>query len=233
MGEAKRRKLAGRIPARVRLECFIARSKISDAHAVYLGIGRGQEVDLRQLDSFLSIVDAWESLSQAKKVLQGFKYHDNQDNDQITRKFISVIHDTFGKLSSDDASCQLSGNTRLGLEWIAQGHDPYRDEPPAGVHIEILKPPVQKKYRVLFIAMKEEPMKSPCGNPEDTHVFSVGKSDAEFLPFIVEDSVMPMYSSYVSAAYMADYLNSRNQDSLSNQEMLRLLYEANQLQGKI
>jgi len=68
MGEAKRKKLAGWVPASVRFECFIAQSMVSDAHSVYLGSGRGQEVDLRRMDSFASIGDAWESLCQSKKV---------------------------------------------------------------------------------------------------------------------------------------------------------------------
>jgi hypothetical protein len=68
MGEARRKKLAGWVPAFVRLECFVAQSMVSDAHSVYLGIGRGQEVDLRRMDSFASIVDAWESLCQSKKI---------------------------------------------------------------------------------------------------------------------------------------------------------------------
>jgi hypothetical protein len=230
MGEAKRRRLAGWVPANVRLECFIAQSKSSDAHSVYLGIKRGHEVELRLYNSFASIVNAWEDLCRCKKALQAFKYYDNQDNDQISQNFIRFLHDTFGVHSCDDAMYTLSGDTGAALQWLSQGGKPFFDEPPPGVHVEILNPPVKKKYKVL-LSKREEPMESQCGNPEDTHVFSVGESIDEL--FLVEGRIAPIYSSYLSTAYMADYLNSRNQDSLSEQEMLRLLYEANQLQGKI
>jgi hypothetical protein len=161
------------------LECFIAQSTESDAHAVHLGIGRGQEVDIRRMDSFASIVDAWESLCQARKVLQKLKYHHNQDNNQITDNFLGLKHDSFGVLSNDDAMYSISGDINAARKWTSQGKRPGIDELPPGVHIKVLNPPVQKKYKVLLVKMKGELIKSSCGNPEATCCFSVGKSHAE------------------------------------------------------
>ena len=234
MGEARRKKLAGWVPAFVRLECFIAPSMVSDAHSVYLGIGRGQEVDLRRMESFASIVDAWESLCRSRKVLQKFKYHHNQDNNEISRNFIRLKHDTFGVFPNDDANYELSGDKlamTLALEWISEGNNPFSAELPPGVQIKIINPPVQKKYKVFLFKLENEPVKNYCGNPEDTHTFGVGISNTELV--LVEDTEIHMYTSYVSAAYTADYLNTRNQDFLSKEELRRLLYEANRLQGKI
>jgi hypothetical protein len=234
MGEARRRKAAGWVPALVRLECFIAQSMVSDAHSVYLGIGRGQEVELRRMESFASIVDAWESLCRSKKVLQKFKYHHTQGNNEITRNFIRLKHDTFGVFPNDDANYELSGDKSamtLALEWISEGNNPFSGELPPGVQIKIINPPVQKKYKVFSFKVENEPVKNYCGNPEDTHNFCVGISSTELI--IVEDTEIPMYTSYISAAYTADYLNTRNQDFLSWEESRRLLYEANRLQGKI
>lgn len=74
-------------------------------------------------------------------------------------------------------------------------------------------------------------MKNSCGNPEDTYTFSVGISSKELI--LVEGTEIPMYTSYVTAAYIADYLNTRNQDFLSKEELSSLWYEANRLQGKV
>jgi len=235
MGEAKRRKLAGWVPHTVRLECFISKSTVSDAHCVYLGIGRGAEdIQLRRGSNYASIVDAWAELSRCRKALETFKYRDSQSNDEISQSFWRHVREKFGFFPCDDAAYQIEGiKTDKNLEWLARAN-PYCDEPPPGVIVKIIKPPVQKKHKVLFIRedLTKENSTSLCGNPEDTHVFTV--SDKEFEEFVNNptDKVY-LFSSYVSAAYVADYLNLNNIDSLSDEKMKWLLTESNRLQGKI
>lgn len=238
MGEAKRRKEAGWVPRMMRLECFIAQSQTSDAHSVYLGISRGEGVQLRQGNSFARIESAWEDLCRDKKVLKTFKYRNSQSNDEIAQAFWCHALNTFGDVHSDDFKYELWGDKRAGLEWIKQGGRPYWDEPPAGVRIKIINPPVQKNYKVLLIRDnlgEKEHIKSLCGNPEDTHVFTVSNKTFDEL---VEDAKQQihLYSSYVSAAYAADYLNSNNLNLdylLNEKNTQRLLYESNRLQGKL
>lgn len=230
MGRSRGRRLSNWVVSDIKLECYISQSTASDAHSVHLAITRGQEIDIRRLDSFASIVDAWESLSQAKTVLAKFRYSSSQSNDQITRRFIHAVHDTFGLQSNDDAMYEMSGDTGAGLNWIAGGGNPFVDEPPPGVHIEILNTPVNKKYKVFFVS-KDVAKNIPDIAKYDRGVFIVGKNSQEFLA--TNERTLLVYSSYVSAAYAADYVNSRNQDSLSAEEIRLLWYEANLLQGKI
>lgn len=236
MGEAKRRRLAGWVPPQVRLKCFLGPSEASDAHAVHLGIRRGKEVQIRRFNCFASISDAWEDLCRYNQALQKFKYSDRQSNDEITQNLIRLTHELFGVFSNDDAQYSLLGDKKLGLEWLANGGRPYFDTPPLGVCVEILNPPVQKKYKPLLFRMPEEALDEAilqvsCGDPEDTRVFTFGVSHDN--PFLVEGKNVGICSSYVSAAYVADHLNITDQVYLSTKEFAQLVQEANRLQGKI
>jgi hypothetical protein len=236
MGEAKRKKLAGWIPLQVRLKCFIGPSAVSDAHAVHLGIRRGEEIQIRRFSSFANISDAWEELCRVKQALLKLKYFDRQSNNEITQNLIRLNHELFGVFSCDDAQYTVSGDKKSCLKWLAEGKSPHCDTPPPGVCIEILNPPVQKRYKTLLFKMPEEALeealiRTSCGDPEDTHVFTFGMSHDK--PFLVEGKDVGLCSSYVSAAYVADHLNATNQSYLSSKEFTRLVYEANRLQGKI
>jgi hypothetical protein len=229
MGKSKGRKFRNWVLSNVKLKCFITQSAVSDAHAVHLAIERDRDLELRRLDSFASIVKAWESFCQAKAALADFKCSPAQSNDEITQNFIRAIHDTFGEIPNDDAIYQMSGDKEAGLKWLSQGNNAFVDEPPPGVCIEVINPPVQKNYKVL--AVDREIMKNVPNKPKyDGEVFTVAKNAKE--PLLVEDT-LPVYSSYVSAAYVADHVNSNNRDSLTKEELLQLLYESNVLQGKI
>ena len=218
MGRSRGRKISNWAVNHVKLSCHINKSNVSDAHTVYLSISRNQKIKLRRLDSFASIVDAWQSLSQAKEVLAKFKYSWEQSDDEITQNFVRAVHNTFGVLSNDDAVYQMSGDTRAGMEWIAQGGDVFADTPPPGVQIEIINPPVQKKYQVMVL-------------DSNTDLFTVAQDSDK--PLLTEGENILVYSSYVSAAYTADYANNNNKDFLSAEEVRQLWYESNLLQGKI
>ena len=232
MGEAKRRKAAGWTPKSIQLELFIAQSMLSDAHAVHLGIGRSKGVEVRRYNSFSSIVDAWKSLCEAKSVLPKLRYHSQQSNDEISRNLIQLIHNTYGFASNDDANCQLSGDKKAGLEWIAQGANPYTDQPPPGCFVEVTVPPVRKKHKVLLLKNEEKSaLNNLSANPENYCVFTVGESHSQLIAQTEKEVFL--YSSYVSAAYLADYLNIYHLDTVSGDVRLKLLYEANLLQGKV
>ena len=218
MSRSRRSKLSNWAVNYVKLSCHISKSNVSDAHTVYLSISRNQEIKLRRLDSFASIVDAWQSLSQAKAVLAKFKYSGEQSDDEITQRFVGAIHNTFGVLSNDDAVYQMSGDTRAGMEWIAQGSNPFTDIPPPGVHVEIINFPVRKKYNVMVL-------------DSNTDLFTVAQDSDK--PLLGEGENILAYSSYVTATYTADYANNNNKDFLSTEEVRQLWYESNLLQGKI
>lgn len=230
MGEAKRKRLASRVQKPLRfVECFLAQSTVSDAHAVYLGIGRGLEITIHRLQSFTSIVDAWKFLRRATKVLLKFNYFDNQDCNEIASNFISILDHKYGHLFNDDPKCMLE-NTDIAIKGIAQGRMPNVNELPPGVNRDFFHPPVQKKYKVLYW-LRTDPIKSLCGNPQDTCWFSVGESHDN--PLLVDKGNPLICSSYVTAAYIADYVNTHNQEGISEQEFAQLTHEANNLQGKV
>lgn len=235
MGEARRQKLAGWVLHTVRLECFIAQSKHSDAHCVYLGIGRSKEdIQLQQGNNFSKIVDAWTELCQCKKALETFKYHDSQTNDNIGQNFWKYVIKVFGVVPSDDAMYRMEGDTKKTLDWIAQGGNPFLDKPPVNVRVKIINPLVQKIYKALMIKpdLVDGDLKSLCGNPDDVYVFSVGKSHED--PILESGSNnMFLFSSYVTAAYVADHLNEQSQNFLERREMIDLVQKSNKLQGKI
>lgn len=69
---------------------------------------------------------------------------------------------------------------------------------------------------------------SKCGNPNGYFIYTVGESLDK--PF--GDS-NPIFNSYVTAAYVADYVNDIKKESLTSEELNNLLVEANILQGKL
>jgi len=100
--------------------------------------------------------------------------------------------------------------------------------------VEVVKPQVIKKWKI-FSRHVQGYKKSDYGDPSADHQFFI--SQADILPFfikIVETDqivVMPPCSRYVSAAYIADFINENNKDILTREELIRLLTEANTLQG--
>ncbi|VXD17415.1 hypothetical protein PL8927_60020 [Planktothrix serta PCC 8927] len=81
--------------------------------------------------------------------------------------------------------------------------------------IEVINPPVTKTYKVIELG---------------DYIFAIGKSPKE--PFLISNDVV-LFTSYVTAAYVADYINLNNLDKLTNDELKPLWSEANKLQGLI
>ncbi|MEG3935029.1 MULTISPECIES: hypothetical protein [unclassified Microcoleus] len=232
MGEANRRKrFDSNYGNSLNIGCFIAASTSSDAHAVYLGFGRKRSVERRLISAHASIIDAWKIFVYCQDILSKLKYFHLQSNDQITSNFISSLIGTYGDYSDDDAVYEVSGDKKALMDWLSQGKTILDDDLPSNINVLVVKPPVSKKYKVFWYESQEAP-KNTYGNPEENCVFTVGKNSDEPISGGAHKKVI-LFSSYVTAAYVADYVNRLNRDSLTEEEVKRLLFEANRLQGKI
>jgi hypothetical protein len=236
MGEAKRRRQAGFDPKpKLHLGCFIAKSHASDAHAVYLGIGRGNKgFDLVHISAHKYVTKAYEILGDCKQILEDFK-HEYQNSFDIRDAFVTALIAKLGDYPSDDGKFLVSDNHLSSIyDWAAKGNILGIDKLPPGIDVEVVKPRVTKKWKIFSHRVKGY-KKSDYGDPSADHQFFISQTDS--LPFLIKvvetDKivVMPPCSRYVSAAYIADFINEHNKNLLTTEELIRLLNEANRLQG--
>lgn len=216
------------------LECFIFPSEGSDAHCVYLAIGNQKHWNHWNLNSFNTIVDAWDYLLKARDLLKGFKYFSHQGNDEIAYRFSSAVRKAYPDVNSTD-QCLIIGDALLIHNWQKEGNRPGIDVPPPGIEVKDFSSAVKKKYSIRW--QPGSKAFNHCGNPESSGVFVIVKnslkallvSEPGFEPFLTGDAETRIYPSYVTAAYTADYINTQNKDWLSREETLRLLNEAKTL----
>jgi hypothetical protein len=198
MGEAKRRKkLDVNYGKTFSVECFIAASQFSDAHAIYLGIKRGMDSEKRLITAHADIKDTWKILGYCQNILSKSSFAPAQDIDKITRKFCLDLMSTYGDYPSDDFHYRLINGK-----------------------LKVINHPVKKTYKVFELR--------DC-------IFVIGKSPEE--PFLIVDERNSrdvfLFSSYVTAAYVADYVNLNNLNTLTSDQLKPLWSEANKLQGLI
>lgn len=261
MGEAKRKKQAGFDPKqKLHLGCFIDKSHASDAHAVYLGIGRnGGIVDLVHTSSHKDITEACKVLNHCQEILKDFKQNRYRDSFEIQTVWAASLATKLGNYPSDDAEFAVSVEDLDAInKWAAKGNILGVDTLPGGVNVKTLKAPVINKWKIIknrVAGFKE----SLYGDPSANHQFFVvtqesvemspsvittyisashqffATQNAEMLPIkdVARDKIIAFLpcGRYVSAAYIADFVNKYHKDSLTSEELVRLLDEANVLQG--
>ena len=220
----------------VYLECFIWKSEASDGHCVYLGIGRENGTfEHWRIHTFSNVVKAWDYSCKVRELLRAFRYHSGQKNDQIVLSFLDVIEKTYPDVEHNDGKYEVTGDPDIIKLWEATGNFYGVDTPPPGVNVVCIQPLVFTKYKVLPIEAPKDLQKamvadinSKCGNPNGYFIYTIGESLDK--PF--GDS-NPIFNSYVTAAYVADYVNDRKKELLTSEELNNLLVEANILQGKL
>jgi len=104
-----------------------------------------------------------------------------------------------------------------------QGNYRDKDNPPVGVKITHLTSVVRKRYKVFSSPIKKESSEF-YGNPEDNSIFHVGESFDR--PIAGTRKELFVWQTYVNAAFVADYVNLHNKDSLTADEMQKLTHQA-------
>jgi len=234
MGEAKRRREAGLgfdPNQKLITGCYIAPAVISDRHTVYLGIRR-RKADLvcsQPLSIHTNITDAWKVLTGCKEILKDFSFSMNQSDEEVFKLFKGMLLSTYGNQSEESDRYQVSGNIDAFNAWMNQGNYRDKNNPPPGVKITHLTSVVRKRYGVFSSPIRKESPKF-YGNPEDNSIFHVGESFDR--PLMGTKKELFVWQTYVNAAFVADYVNLHNKDSLTADEMQILTDEAQDLFGQ-
>jgi hypothetical protein len=220
----------------VYLESFIWKSEVSDGHCTYLGIGRDDgTADQWRIHTFGSIVKAWDCLNKVKKLLPNFQFDSNKTNDEIALSFYDLLAKKYPELEMDnnDGSYQVSGDSKIIQNWEKAGNRWGVDAPPPGVSVVCRGPLYFAKYKVLEIespVRKEvvKGMNSKCGNPNGYFWYTIGEEVGK--PF---GNYTLVFDGYITAAYLADYINKEKKETLTEKEVKDLMYEANRMQGNL
>ena len=213
MGQAKRRKQFDPEYGKPKIitGCFISVSSSSDAHAIYLGINRFGEIETRLISAHACIKSAFEKLGYCRDVLSNIKFTSWQTNNEICTIFLKHLVNLYGDYESDDAIYVLDNDA-----------------------IKTISPPVKKLYTVLLTKAPEFDIdyRTFYGNPDDYCFFTV--IDESDKPIgIYNDKQIPIFSSYVTAAFVADYCHENKTNQLTISLFKQLWNESNKLQGKI
>jgi hypothetical protein len=239
MGKAKLRKQTKfNRKQKLPLGCFIANCGVSDAHAVYLGIGRGSKgYDLWQVSAHKHVTKACEILSHCNQVLKKFKPHIYQNSLDICEAFTNTLIARVGNYSSDDVKLRVTTSDpdpNLIDKWLAKGNILGIDKLPVGTSVEVIKPPVVKKWKIFSLQVKDY-NKNNYGDPNENHQFYIAQGDT-LPPLLVKDietgrriAIASPYSHYVCAAYIADFVNEQNKDFLTIEELTKSLNIATRL----
>jgi hypothetical protein len=238
MGKAKLRKQTRFNPRqKLPLGCFIANCRVSDAHAVYLGIGRGSEgYDHVQISAHKYVTKAYEILSHCNQVLKKFKPHLYQNSFDIRDAFTDALIARVGNYSSDDAKFRVTTSDpdpNLIDKWLEKGNILGIDKLPVGTSVEVIKPRVVKKWKI-FRSQVKDYNRNNYGDPNENHQFYIAQADT-LPPLLVKDletgriAIASPYSHYVYAAYIADFVNEQKKDFLTVKELTKLLNVATRL----
>ncbi|AFZ15696.1 hypothetical protein Cri9333_4940 (plasmid) [Crinalium epipsammum PCC 9333] len=213
MGQAKRRKQFEPDYGKPKIitGSFISVSDFSDAHAIYLGINRFGEIETRLVSAHACIKSAWEKLGYCRDVLSTIKFTSWQTNNEINTIFLQNLVNLYGDYESDDAIYMLDNDV-----------------------IKTISPPVKKLYTVSLAKRPEFDVdyRTFYGNPDDYCFFTVIDESGKPIS-IFGDKEIHIFSSYVTAAYVADYCHENKTHQLSPSLFKQLWTESNKIQGKI
>jgi hypothetical protein len=233
MGKAKRKMQTG-FYAKQNFclgDCFIAKSHASDAHAVYLGMKRGNEgFDLLHISSHEYVTKASEILSHCKQILKEVKHRNYLNSFEVREAFVPALIAKLGNYPSDDGEYRVNESDLSTIhKWAAEGNILGVDQLPAGINVEIVKPHVVKKWKVFSHRLKYF-KESDYGDPNANHQFYISQTRNLLLPIKDcegnEIRANSLFDHYVTAAHLADFANKHNRDLLAIEELTRLLCEA-------
>ncbi|WP_333201200.1 hypothetical protein [Microcoleus sp. B5-D4] len=201
------------------LQCVIDKSYHSDGHGVYLQIDRGKQKQHRLISVHAKILDAWRIALNGNSLLEKSRFSYSKTNDEITQEFIHNLVETYGDYESDDAQYIPKGDKEVLLPWLLCGGKPDDENIPEGITIEVINPPVTKKWKIYH---------RECSHPDYANgMYAIGTSDTDVL--LIPDTEMVVISNaYILAAYVADYLNDidHSERYLAQTELDRLYAEA-------
>jgi hypothetical protein len=233
MGKVKRKKQTGFNTNQFFYlgDCFIANSHASDAHAVYIGMGRGSKgFDLLHISSHRYVTRACEILRHCKQILKKIRYKNYRNSFEVREAFVPALIAKLGDYPSDDAEYRVDASSLSEIhKWAAKGNILGVDKLPAGINVETVKPGVVKKWKVFSRRLKYF-KESDYGDPNANHQFYISQKENLLLPIKDfeghEIRANSLFDHYVIAAHLADFANKHNRDLLTIEELTRLLGEA-------
>lgn len=194
------------------LRIFLDKSPYSDGHGIWLEIAHYKsDVKAVLLEVHNHVTQCYKYVHKYKETLKTLKLKDSccSDNRKIVASILSQHLFLHGAYITDDASCALNIETNERV-WLV--------------------PPISKPYVA-------QPLTHDCLNNgtwfdelsrSPDLVFSVAKASGEIASL---NGNAILFSSYFTAAYVADYFCSIN--NLDYDAIPRLMQESNKIQGKI
>jgi hypothetical protein len=232
MGKVKRKKQTGFNTNQFFYlgDCFIAKSHASDAHAVYIGMGRGSKgFDLLHISSHRYVTRACEILRHCKQILKKVRYKNYRNSFEVREAFVPALIAKLGDYPSDDGEYRVDASSLSEIhKWAAEGNILGVDKLPAGINVETVKPSVVKKWKVLSHRLKYF-KESDYGDPNANHQFYISQTGNLLLPIkdVEKNEIRAntLFGHYITAAHVADFANKYDRSLLTVEELRQLVDE--------
>lgn len=214
MGEAKRRQqLLGqsyRNPQKIGI--YINKSYQTNKHMVWMGVRQSTALNAYPLTAHYKIEDAWYGKTQVEQALKVFQRQNlriDMNDPEKRQSFLLFLNEHFDY--PDDSQAVLYNRKANAITRLE------RQEP--------------QEWYVQSLSQEEDPLedKNYFGNPEDFCTFIVKASEEKI--YTLKNDVC-LFSSYVTAAHIADRLNQTPSPILET-EYLQIWRKSQLLQGKI
>jgi hypothetical protein len=216
MGEAKKRKqLLGQgywNPQTIGV--YISKSHQTNKHMIWIGVRQGNDLQVYPITAHYKISATWHGKTQVQEALKVFQTQNlRMDlNDLATRRsFLLFVNEHFNYPNDDQV---LLYNRRANAITCVEGEET-----------------LEWYVEALSIEEDEDPLedKNFFGDPEGFCTFIVKASEEKI--FTVDNNIC-LFSSYVTAAHIADRLNE-DPAPLLKAEYLQIWRKSQLMQGKI
>ena len=189
MGEAKRRKqlLGQRYGNPQTIGVYISKSQQTNKHMIWIGVRRGNDLKVYSITAHYKIEAAWYGLTQVEEALKVFQRQNlriDLNDSETRRSFLLFVNEHF---NYHDDSQVLLYNREANAITCLEGEE-------------------RQEWYVEALSVEEEPLedKNFFGDPDNFCTFIVKASEKKV--FTLDNNVY-LFSSYVTAAHIADRLN--------------------------
>jgi hypothetical protein len=214
MGEAKRRKqlLGQSYSSPQKIGVYINKSYLTNKHMIWIGVRQASDLKTYPLTAHYQIEDAWYGKAQVEQALKVFQRQNlrmDLNDSKIRQSFLLFLNEHFDY--PDDSQVILYNRSSNALTCL-EGQE-------------------RSEWYVEPLSQEENPLdnKNHFGSPEDFCFFIVKKSQEEVY---TQKNNVCLFSSYVTAAYIADRLN-QNPSPIEEAEYRQIWQKSQLLQGKI
>jgi hypothetical protein len=249
MGEAKRRKALDPNYGKPKIKCFLGKAEYSDCHAIYLRLPSDDEARIVSVHKDIKV--AYDIMNKCNDILDKMIMPAHKDPDIIFTDFIRQLIDIHGDYESDDAEfiSSINGVTPIkppiikkyivisaSSEQIAKMTAGNIDENnrigTSENHFD--------EYDIFYLVAKVKTLENKLSAEDIAKNTLASLSDGMpyHIPSLpnreIDTLLTTVFSSYVTAAYIADYMDANNLEPEVGSKLLeRLWEESNKMQGKL